>query len=253
MKNWFKQLAGTVLVVVFALAVGGFVMILRAQQAGLAATMVAAHIRAVSPPDGAINVPLNREIRVDYVSRPAHDPVIKLEPPVGVTLDNAHWDATTFLIDYHGLRDNALYYVELDQDDSNEKGEHKQIKVRWSFHTGSLVPTSSPPQPTATAIASPLKPDQTYAQVTYGGPYVSGLFTYVGVTYYVATASRDTYSALLMQNGKHGWEVAPVPAIPSGWNLTCVRDADTTAWTTEAPGYQQAAHAYCDGSWVPGT
>jgi len=85
MKSWAQQLAGTVLVVVFVLAVGGFVTILRAQQAGLGATMAAAHIRAVSPPDGATNVPINGDIRVDYVSQPSHDPIIKLEPPVGVT------------------------------------------------------------------------------------------------------------------------------------------------------------------------
>lgn len=253
MKNWAKQVAGAVLVLVFALAVGGFVMVLRAQQGALTATMAAAHIRAVSPADGATNAPLDGEIRVDYVSQPKQDPVIKLEPPLGVTLDKAHWDGTTFVVHYSGLRDNSLYHVELDQDDSTQRGEHKQITVRWSFHTRSVVPTGTPPQPTTTATASPLKPNQSYAEVTYGAPYASGLFTYVGVTYYVATTSRDTYNALLMQNGKHGWEVAPVPAIPSGWNLTCARDADTTAWTTEAPGYQQAAHAYCDGSFVPGS
>jgi len=131
MKNWVRQLAGAVLVVVFALAVGGFVMVLRAQQGGLGATMAAAHIRAVSPPDSATNVPLDGEIRADYISRPSQDPSIKLEPPDGVTLDNAHWDGTTFIIEYHGLRDNSLYHVELDQDDPAVKGEHKQIKVRW--------------------------------------------------------------------------------------------------------------------------
>jgi len=31
MKDWVKQLAGTVLVLTFALAVGGFIMVLRAQ------------------------------------------------------------------------------------------------------------------------------------------------------------------------------------------------------------------------------
>src|SRR5260370_19512654 len=125
MKNGVKQLAGAILVLVFALAVGGFVMVLRAQQGGLASTMAAAHIRAVSPPDGATNVPVDGAIRADYVSRPVHDPAITLEPPVGVTLDNPHWDGTTFVVDYHGLRDNSLYHVELDQDDWTGKGEHK--------------------------------------------------------------------------------------------------------------------------------
>src|SRR5207302_806929 len=80
-----------------------------------------AHIRAVSPPDGATNVPLGGEIRADYISRPSNDPIIKLEPPVGVTLDNPHWDGTTFVIEYHGLRDNSLYHAELDQDEWSGK------------------------------------------------------------------------------------------------------------------------------------
>ncbi|TMD87043.1 MAG: hypothetical protein E6I78_03695, partial [Chloroflexi bacterium] len=100
MKSWAKQLAGAVLVLVFALAVGGFVMILRAQQNGLAATMASANVRAVSPVDGAINVPLSGELRADYVSRPKQDPSIKVEPPVGVTLDATHWDGTTFVLHY---------------------------------------------------------------------------------------------------------------------------------------------------------
>src|SRR5438105_3973488 len=101
MKSWAKQLAATVLVLAFALAIGGFVMVLRAQQGSLAATMAAAHIRAVNPPDGAVNVPVTGEIRAEYVSRPKNDPAIKLEPPVGVTLDNPRWDGTTFVIVYH--------------------------------------------------------------------------------------------------------------------------------------------------------
>jgi hypothetical protein len=158
MRAWVKQVAGAVLVLVFALAVCGFVMVLRAQQSGLAATMAAANIRAVSPPDGATNVPLSGEVRVDYVSRPTQDPIIKLEPPVGVTLDSGHWDASTFILHYSGLRENSLYHVSLDQDDSTGKGEHKQIKVRWSFRTGQGVrttpQTSASPNPTASATAS---------------------------------------------------------------------------------------------------
>jgi hypothetical protein len=174
MKNWAKQLAGAVLVLVFALAVGGFVMVLRAQQGSLASTMAAAHIRAVSPPDGATNVPVDGEIRADYVSRPKTDPTIKLEPPVGVTLDNGHWDGTSFVIDYHGLRDSSLYHVALDQDDWSGKGEHKQIKVRWDFHTGS--PAAATPTPTAipkisvTPTASPSVVPATGPLIWYRGP-----------------------------------------------------------------------------------
>ncbi|TMG30536.1 MAG: hypothetical protein E6H93_08470 [Chloroflexi bacterium] len=161
MKGWAQQLAGALLVLVFAAAVGGFVLLLRAQQGGLAASLAIAHIRAVSPPDGATNVPLGGEIRADYISRPSNDPIIKLEPPVGVTLDNPHWEGTTFVIEYHGLRDNSLYHAELDQDEWSGKGEHKQIKVRWAFRTGSLhastptPPISPKPVPSSSPSAMP--------------------------------------------------------------------------------------------------
>ncbi len=171
MKNWAKQLAGAILVLVFALAVGGFVMVLRAQQGGLAATMAAAHIRAVSPPDGATNVPLEGEIRADYPSRPNQDPAIKLEPAVAVTLDNAHWDGTTFVVHYSGLRDNSLYHVDLDQDDSTQKGEHKQIKVRWSFRTGTGQHVAPSPSPTLAISASPsVAPTTSGPLIWYMGP-----------------------------------------------------------------------------------
>jgi hypothetical protein len=173
MKNWAKQLAGAILVLVFALAVGGFVMLLRAQQGGLAATMAAGHIRAVSPPDGAINVPMDGEIRADYVSRPVHDPAIKVEPPARVTLNNPHWDATTFVIDYHGLGDNNLYHVELDQDDWAGKGEHKEIKVRWSFRTGTapqVAPTPSPTSAIPSMSAAPSVIATTGPLIWYDGP-----------------------------------------------------------------------------------
>jgi hypothetical protein len=205
MKNWAKQVAGAIMVVVFALAVGGFVMFLRAQQISLSAAMAAANIRAVSPPDGAANVPLSGEIRAEYVSRPAQDPTIKLEPVAAVLLSNSHWDGTTFVVEYHGLRDNSLYHVELDQDDSAPKGdgqddstqkdaqkkddstprggEHKQIKVRWSFRTGAglrVAPTPSPTSvvpsisPSASPTPSPSStPGTSGPLIWYHGPYTT--------------------------------------------------------------------------------
>jgi hypothetical protein len=155
-SGWVKQLAGTVLVLLFAFGIGGFVLILRAQQqVGLSASMAAANIRAVSPPDGATSVPVEGEIRADYLSRPSSDPAIKFEPTPGVTLDNAHWDGTTFVVHYQGLRNNSLYHAELDQDDLAGKGEHKQIKVRWSFRTGSLLVTTPTPSTTTMISISP--------------------------------------------------------------------------------------------------
>jgi hypothetical protein len=156
-KGWITQLAGVALVLIFVVAIGGFVLFLRAQQSSLAATMATAGIRAVTPPDGATDVPLNGEIRADYIRRPASDPAIKLEPPVGISFDNPHWDGATFVIDYHGLRDNSLYHVELDQDDGlAARGEHKQIKVRWSFRTGSARLTT--PTPTGSPTPTPTPP-----------------------------------------------------------------------------------------------
>jgi len=171
MPSWVKQLAGTVLVLVFALAVGGFIMVLRAQQGGLASSMAAAHLRAVSPPDGATNVPVTGDIHAEYVGRPSQDPSIKIEPPLGVTLEPGHWDGSTFTVHYSGLRENSLYHVELDQDDWTGKGEHKQIKVRWSFRTGAsrlATPTASP---TVAISATPSPTPPTGAQlIWYHGP-----------------------------------------------------------------------------------
>jgi len=156
MKSWFLQLAGALLVLLFALAVGGFVMVLRAQQTGSAAMMAAANIRAVSPADGAVDVPISGEIRADYISRPSQDPTIKFEPQVGVALGPGHWDGTTYIVPYSGLRDISLYHVELDQDDWTGKGEHKQIKVRWSFRTGALPTTTPTPATSATTTPTPV-------------------------------------------------------------------------------------------------
>jgi Big-like domain-containing protein len=169
MKNWAKQLAGAVLVLVFALAVGGFVMVLRAQQQGLAATMAADHIRAVSPPDGATNVPVTGELRAEYVSRPTQDPAIKLEPPPGVTLSSGHWDGSTFILPYSGLRENSLYHAELDQDVAGQKGEHKQVKVRWSFRTGTGQHATPSPSPTSVAPSISASPSVT---PTTSGPLI---------------------------------------------------------------------------------
>jgi hypothetical protein len=155
MRDWVKQVAGTVLVVAFALAVGGFIMVLRAQQSGPGAAMAAANLRAVSPVDGATNVPVSGDLRAEYVSRPSQDPLIKIEPPAGVTLDPGHWDGTTFVVPYSGLRENSLYHVELDQDSWTGKGEHKQIKVRWSFRTGSKETPTPTARPTSSAAPPP--------------------------------------------------------------------------------------------------
>src|SRR4029077_20684975 len=66
MKSWFIQLAGALLVLAFALTVSGFVMVLRSQQSGLAATMATANIRAVSPADGGVDCPDRGRVPPDF-------------------------------------------------------------------------------------------------------------------------------------------------------------------------------------------
>jgi hypothetical protein len=144
-KGWLNQLLGAILVMVLALAVGGFVLLLRAQQNGLAASMAAANIRSVTPPDGATSVPVAGEVEVQYLNRPEEDPVVKFEPVDGVVLGDGQWNQTTYILHYGGLRENSLYHVDLDQDTGSPRGgEHKQVAVRWSFRTGSGMTTATP-------------------------------------------------------------------------------------------------------------
>jgi hypothetical protein len=72
-----------------------------------------------------------------------------------------------------------------------------------------------------------------------------------GVTYYVATTSRATHRALLALDGSCR-AVMSVLSIPPEWSVPCRRAGDTTAWSTVAAGYEQAARAYCDGTRGPG-
>ncbi|HVH66150.1 MAG TPA: Ig-like domain-containing protein [Candidatus Acidoferrum sp.] len=174
MKGWIKQLAGTLLVLLFAAGAIGLALVLRSQQDGLGATMAAAHIRAVTPTDGSTNVPTTGEIRAEYISRPTQDPAIKVEPPPGSTLGPGHWDGSTFVTPYSGLRADSLYHVELDQDDSSQKGEHRQIKVRWSFRTGAPHPTptaSARPSATVAVSATPTPGTASGPLIWYQGQY----------------------------------------------------------------------------------
>ena len=211
MKGLARQLAGSVLVVLLAAGVLGFVLVLRAQQNGLGATMAAAHIRAVSPPDGATNVPVSGEIRAEYTSRPSHEPGIKLEPPAGITLGGGHWDRSTFVLPYSGLRNDSLYHVELDQDDSTTKGEHQQIKVRWSFRTGSEAATPTPtgsakPTVSITPTPTPSPTSPPPALIWYRGSSVSASGPAYGVDWSgTQRQAIDTPSVLQSPNGARLW------------------------------------------------
>lgn len=117
----------------------------------------------------------------------------------------------------------------------------------------SLLMDASPAKP------RPQPPPQIYvAEVTLNEPYAGAdpgkaLITYNFVVYYVATTNKAKYQALLDLDGIGGvWAVIPVSGVPAEWNVPCSRGSDTTVWSTEAPGYKQAARAYCDETFGPG-
>jgi len=132
-----------VLVVVFAGTVGLFISALRAggPGGGLIPNLV-----STAPADGAKNVPIDGQIEIHYAVRPSVTPVVKVEPVAGVTLAPGYWEGTTYVIPYTGLKTAMTYHAELDQDSSNAKGEHKQLKYRWSFTTAAraIAPTPIP-------------------------------------------------------------------------------------------------------------
>ena len=239
MKAWITQIAGVILVLLFAAGVGGLLLLARAQQQSLGASMAAASIRSVSPSDGATGVPLRGEITAEYISRPAQDPAIKLEPPAGVVLSNGHWEGTTFVIQYQGLLGDSQYHVELDQDQPGQKGEHKQIKLRWSFRTGvpatatSSASARASATPTPSSASTPVPGTRTSAWIWYHGP--DSLIHAVDWTG-KQVRSMQAGNAAQSPDGSHLWNRFPNPQAvePPG---TVTNDIGVTVGSV--PGYQQ--------------
>lgn len=239
MKGWIMQVAGAILLILFAGAVAGLMLMLRAQQSGLGASMAAANIRSVSPPDGSIDVPLSGDFRADYIAHPDQDPVIKVEPPVGVTLSNGHWEGSVFVIHYAGLRDDSQYHVELDQDQSGRKGERKQIEVRWSFRTGAptAATNSASARPSATPTpsvpATPVPGTRPTALIWYhGNDNLIDAVDWTGRQ----IRSLQAGTAVQSPDGNHLWYAFPrtAAAQPQG----TVTDA-LGITVGHVPGYQQ--------------
>ncbi len=151
---WIKSITGALLVVLFAAGVGLFVGALRSSGPGAGTGAIPNLVRTV-PPDGAQSVSLSGEIDVEYTVQPSSTPSVKLEPVAGVRLSDGHWQGTTFVLRYAGLNPDTTYHAELDQDSMTAHGEHKQLKYRWSFRTGSPATAATPnpsvhPQPPTT-------------------------------------------------------------------------------------------------------
>jgi hypothetical protein len=98
-----------------------------------------------------------------------------------------------------------------------------------------------------------------YAEVTFNAPYAApvpgvGAYHYESVTYYLRTTNRDKYVSLLNLDGAGNgtWAIIPQASIPVEWRLPCSRGSDVTVWSTAEPGSQQAARAYCAGTFGPG-
>lgn len=102
-------------------------------------------------------------------------------------------------------------------------------------------------------------PGPYYAEVTFNAPYGAAdpggaVINYNSVTYYIETSNKAKYLSLLSLDGSGGgvWSIAPAAGLPAEWNVSCSGGDDVTVWSTVAPGFKQAARAYCDGTFGPG-
>jgi Big-like domain-containing protein len=140
---WIKPIASAALVVVFAVTVGLFIGALRSGGPGAGGGSIPNLVTTV-PADGTSNVAVNGQIEIHYSVRPSVTPAVKLEPVAGVTLAAGYWEGTTYVIPYAGLKTAMTYRAELDQDSTSAKGEHKQLKYRWSFTTAPKATALTP-------------------------------------------------------------------------------------------------------------
>jgi hypothetical protein len=151
------QIAATA--VMLLVAVGGIVLLQRVRANELA--KVEPHISAVSPLDGATNVPINGEFRVTFAKRPVALPQLTHRPADG-SQAAPRWDGSTLVIVYSGLHTRQRYEVVLQADYTSAFGGKGHFEKRWAFITefgppaanvGPLIwySTASPYGPTAKA------------------------------------------------------------------------------------------------------
>src|SRR2546421_1119283 len=91
--RFIPQLAAAAAIVLVALGAMGVVLKLRANELAKSAPQVT----SVLPADGAKDVPLKGEFRVEFASRPANAPSLRVEP-ADATLRPVEWAGTIMVV-----------------------------------------------------------------------------------------------------------------------------------------------------------
>jgi hypothetical protein len=142
-QRFTVQLAAAAALVLVALGATGVVLKLRANELAKAAP----HVTSVFPADGARDVPLKGEFRVDFASRPTSSPTLRAEP-AGAALQPVEWNGATMVVQYAGLHPSAHYELVLSADYTSHQGDKGHFEQRWSFTA------EGPAQITATTPAA---------------------------------------------------------------------------------------------------
>jgi hypothetical protein len=137
------QLAAAAAIVLVALGATGVVLKLRANELAKSAP----HVTSVFPADGARDVPLKGEFRVDFASRPTSSPTLRAAP-ADAALQPVEWAGTTMVVKYAGLHPSAHYELVLSADYTSHQGDKGHFEQRWSFTA------EGPAQITATTPAA---------------------------------------------------------------------------------------------------
>jgi hypothetical protein len=124
------QLGAVAAILLLAVVAAVVVVQVRAMQLAKAAPSVL----SVVPPEGARDVPVTGEFRVEFSSRPASEPRLTLEPPGGIQ-QAVRWSGNTLVVRYMGLRPSTRYELALAVEYPVAIGPSGHFQRRWSFST----------------------------------------------------------------------------------------------------------------------
>jgi hypothetical protein len=147
--RFMVQLSAAAAIVLVALGAMGLVLKLRANELAKSAPQVT----SVSPADGAKDVPLKGEFRVEFASRPANAPTLRAEP-ADATLQPVEWSGSTMVVKYAGLHPSAHYDLILSADYRSHLGDKGRFEQRWTFTAeGPAQIAATTPAPRETGVA----------------------------------------------------------------------------------------------------
>jgi len=86
----------------------------------------------VNPPAGAKEVPVLGDVKVAFGGHLVGTPTLRIEPADGV-LESPHWDGSTLIVGYSGLRLATRYQVVLAADYRSRFKDIGHLVKRWSF------------------------------------------------------------------------------------------------------------------------